>query len=66
MTYGTRAFLDFQECGVFVVSDFQLFFIGKTANLGGWGSSEYLSIVDLKDVLILRSSVLFYMLSNFS
>ena len=48
--------------GVFVVPGFQLFF---TANLGGWVSSEYPSIVGLKDILI-HPCVLFYVLSNFS
>ena len=47
MTYGTRPLLDFQECGVFAVSGFQLFFIGKITNLGSWGSSEYLRLVGL-------------------
>lgn len=43
--------------GVFVVPGFRLFFTRKTANLGGWVSSEYPSIVGLKDILILCSTL---------
>jgi len=36
-------------------------FTKKAANLGGWGSSEYLSIVGLKDVLILHSTLVSFL-----
>ena len=45
---------------------FQPVFTRETANLGGWGSSEYLRIVGLKDVLILRSTLVSFSTSNLS